>query len=99
SICTYSFSLHDALPISFESNFFKYFASNFNLLGIKKLIATSYSGSPILGTQISLFDIQGIKAEKEKEPIKIVINEVKDFNKDGRSEEHTSELQSRENLV
>src|SRR5690606_22638801 len=83
SICTYSFSLHDALPISFESNFFKYFASNFNLLGIKKLIATSYSGSPILGTQISLFDIQGIKAEKEKEPIKIVINEVKDFNKDG----------------
>lgn len=67
----------------FESNFFKYFASNFNLLGIKKLIATSYSGSPILGTQISLFDIQGIKAEKEKEPIKIVINEVKDYNKDG----------------
>lgn len=67
----------------FESNFFKYFASNFNLLGLKKLIATSYAGSPILGTQISLFDIQGIKAEKEKEPIKIVINEVKDYNKDG----------------
>lgn len=67
----------------FESNFFKYFASNFNLLGIKKLIATSYAGSPILGTQISLFDIQGVKTEKEKEPIKIVINEVKDYNKDG----------------
>jgi len=26
----------------FESNFFKYFASNFNMLGLKKLIATSY---------------------------------------------------------
>ncbi len=25
----------------FESNFFKYFASNFNALGLKKLIATS----------------------------------------------------------
>ncbi len=33
----------------FESNFFKYFASNFNLLGLKKLIATSYAGSPIIG--------------------------------------------------
>jgi len=67
----------------FESNFFKYFASNFNLLGLKKLIATSYAGSPILGSQLSLFDIQGVKLEKEKEPIKIVINEVKDFNNDG----------------
>lgn len=31
---------------SYESNFFKYFASNFNALGLKKLITTSYSGSP-----------------------------------------------------
>ena len=67
----------------FESNFFKYFASNFNLLGIKKLVATSYSGSRIVGTQVSLFDIQGVDAEKEKEPIKIEINEVKDYNEDG----------------
>ena len=67
----------------YESNFFKYFASNFNLLGIKKLIATSYSGSPVLGTQVSLFDIEGVKKENEKEPIKIEINEVKDYNNDG----------------
>ncbi len=67
----------------FESNFFKYFASNFNLLGLKKLIATSYAGSPIIGKQLSLFDIEGVKTEKKKEPIKIEINEVKDFNKDG----------------
>ena len=67
----------------FESNFFKYFASNFNLLGLKKLIATSYAGSPIVGKQLSLFDIEGVKTEKKKEPIKIEINEVKDFNNDG----------------
>ena len=30
----------------FESNFFKYFASNFNALGLKKLITTSYVSSP-----------------------------------------------------
>ena len=67
----------------FESNFFKYLASNFNFLGLKKLIATSYAGSPITGRQLSLFDIEGVKSKKKKEPIKISIEEVKDFNKDG----------------
>ncbi len=33
----------------FESNFFKYFASNFNFMGLKKLITTSYNRSPIAG--------------------------------------------------
>ena len=65
----------------FESNFFKYFAANFNTFKLKKLIATSYGGSPIVGGQLSLFDIKGLKGEKE--PFKIEINEVKDFNKDG----------------
>ena len=67
----------------FESNFFKYFASNFNALGLKKLIATSYAGSPFVGGQISLFDIEGLKTANKKEPMKIEINEVKDNNKDG----------------
>lgn len=67
----------------FESNFFKYFASNFNLLGLKKLIATSYSGSPIVGNQLSIFEIEGVKSVDKKEPMKIEINEVKDFNNDG----------------
>ena len=31
----------------YESNFFKYFANNFNTLGLKKLIATSYVKSSI----------------------------------------------------
>jgi len=54
----------------FESNFFKYFASNFNFLGLKKLIATSYTKSPIAGGQLPLFEIAGLKPE-EKQPFKI----------------------------
>lgn len=66
----------------FESNFFKYFAANFNPLGLKKLITTSYNKSPIAGGQLSLFDIEGLKPEG-KEPFKIEINEVKDLDLDG----------------
>ena len=39
----------------FESNFFKYFAANFNALGLKKLITTSYKPSPVANTQLGLF--------------------------------------------
>ena len=39
----------------YESNFFKYFALYFELLGIKKLIATCYVGSPIANKELSLF--------------------------------------------
>ena len=67
----------------FESNFFKYFASNFNALGLKKLIATSYAGSPVVGGQLPLFEVEGLKKAKKKEPHKIEINEVKDLNSDG----------------
>jgi len=64
----------------FESNFFKYFASNFNALGLKKLITTSYSGSPIVGGQLPLFEMAGSKG---KQPLKIEIKEVPDTDKDG----------------
>ncbi len=69
----------------FESNFFKYFALNFNHLGLKKLIATSYDGSLIAFEQLSLFDIETLdkKKNKEKRAYKTIINEVKDFNNDG----------------
>ena len=43
----------------FESNFFKYFVLNFKRLGLKKLIATCYATSPIVGQQLSLFDVAG----------------------------------------
>ncbi len=69
----------------FESNFFKYFASNFNALGLKKLITTSYSGSPVAGRQLPLFEMEGLKPIKPKnaEAHRIEINEVPDINKDG----------------
>lgn len=67
----------------YESNFFKYFAMNFNQLGLKKLIATCYSGSPIADTQMSLFDEEQPKEKKTRVPHKIVITEVTDMNSDG----------------
>ena len=66
----------------YESNFFKFFASNFNNFGLKKLIATCYSGSPMVGGQLPLFGIKGLKSNS-KEPFKLEINKVKDYNKDG----------------
>lgn len=38
----------------YESNFFKYFAANFNALGLKRLVATCYAGSPVAGRQLEL---------------------------------------------
>src|SRR3989344_1011722 len=66
----------------FESNFFKYFAANFNALGLKKLITTSYTKSPIAGGQLPLFEVKGLKP-KGKEPFKIELNEVTDTDADG----------------
>src|SRR3989344_3583445 len=66
----------------FESNFFKYFAANFNALKIKKLVATSYIKSPIVGGQLPLFEIEGLKPDG-KEPYIVEINEVPDLNNDG----------------
>ena len=40
----------------FESNFCKFFLKNFNYLGLKRLICTSYTTSPIVGTQMTIFD-------------------------------------------
>lgn len=69
----------------FESNFFKYFAANFNALGIKKLITTSYNRSPIAGRQLPLIEMEGLKSIKPKnaEAHRIEINKVPDVNRDG----------------
>ena len=40
----------------FESNFCKFFLRNFNYLGLKRLICTSYSSSPFVGQQMTIFD-------------------------------------------
>ena len=69
----------------FESNFFKYFAMNFNHLGLKKLICTCYATSPVAWVQLSLVDNVNIvvKTESGKQPYKIEITEVLDYNCDG----------------
>ena len=70
----------------FESNFFKYFAMNFNSIGLKKLIVTCYATSPIVYTELNLFgeEIVMRKKVKTKKPYKIEITEVTDENADGR---------------
>src|SRR5580765_49262 len=63
----------------FESNFFKYFAANFNKLGLKKLITTSYDGSPIAG-QSALFPEYNEGNGKRKKPkaLAVIVDHVKD---------------------
>lgn len=80
----------------FESNFFKYFASNFNFLKLKKLIATCYVSSPVScnelvydvdkNGQLCFFptrDCVPLDPSKAKRPYKIEITEVCDENGDG----------------
>ena len=66
----------------YESNFFKHFALDFNALGLKKLIATCYAGSPIANTQLSLFDQEPVEDKTTRNPHKIEITEVEDYNGD-----------------
>ena len=68
----------------YESNFFKYFAMNFNYLGLKKLITTSFLGSPIAGQQLSIFDQDDESSDQSKKLVyKVEITEVPDANNDG----------------
>lgn len=71
----------------FESNFFKYFASNFNALGLKRLIATSYKPSPIANTQLGLFGdnktLPPVKGRPKTNANKFIINVVSDIDGDG----------------
>lgn len=76
----------------FESNFFKYFALNFNALGLKRLIATSYKPSPIANTQITLFGdsvtLEPVKGRPKVNANKFIINEVSDIDQDGAFDLH-----------
>lgn len=69
----------------YESNFVKYFAMNLNSLGIKKLIATCYSTSPVMYTQLSFFEGENkpFAVESGRKPYVIEITEIKDENGDG----------------
>lgn len=81
----------------YESNFFKYFAMNFNALGLKKLITTCYATSPVVGNEFQYYadklgqltftpaeDDTPIAQIGERRPYKVEITEVTDENRDGR---------------
>lgn len=78
----------------YESNFVKYFILNFKELGLKKLIATCYDGSPISATEFTpLFGddfsttLRDTAAKTAKTLVskayKIEITDVIDYNQDG----------------
>ncbi|MCG3132004.1 MAG: hypothetical protein FLDDKLPJ_02814 [Phycisphaerae bacterium] len=71
----------------FESNFFKVFAANFNKLRLKRLICTSYDGSPLAG-QMTLFDEYNAGNGHRKKPkaIAVIVDHVKDENNDGAAD-------------
>ncbi len=81
----------------FESNFFKYFALNFNRLGLKKLIATCYAGSPIANRQLSLFDVSGERGDAYM----AVVTQVHDTTGDGGVDmcDVAALFRSRENVL
>ncbi|MBQ6984785.1 MAG: adenine-specific methyltransferase EcoRI family protein [Paludibacteraceae bacterium] len=68
----------------YESNFFKYFALNFNALGLKKLIATCYDGSPIAQQELPLFEDED--NEPKKKAYKVEISEVPDMDGNGATD-------------
>ncbi len=71
----------------FESNFFRYFVLNFNKLGLKQLITTSYKPSPVANTQLRLFgDDKTLTKSKGRPKInanKFIIKEAYDIDGDG----------------
>ncbi len=71
----------------FESNFFRYFVLNFNKLGLKQLITTSYKPSPVANTQLGLFgDDKTLTKSKGRPKVtanRFIINEVHDIDGDG----------------
>ena len=57
----------------YESNFFRYFILNFERIGLKRLITTSYKPSPIANTQLGLFGDNSTVKQKKGRP-KITAN-------------------------
>ena len=69
----------------YESNFVKYFAMNFHALGLKKLIATCYSTSPVMYNQLAFYgESTDFGTDKVgRKPYKIEITQINDENGDG----------------
>ena len=79
----------------FESNFFKFFAMNFNSLGLKKLISTCYATSPVAGNELDYYEnsngqlsflprSNAVPVGEKRRPYRVEITEVTDENGDGR---------------
>ncbi|MCM1034286.1 MAG: adenine-specific methyltransferase EcoRI family protein, partial [Muribaculum sp.] len=69
----------------YESNFFKYFSLNFNALGLRKLIATCYNGSPVSGNEL-LLDFGDTTTDPKKIAYKVEISAIPDCNGDGATD-------------
>ena len=59
----------------YESNFFRYFILNFERIGLKRLITTSYKPSPVANTQLGLFVDNKTVTQKKGRP-KITANKL-----------------------
>jgi hypothetical protein len=68
----------------YESNFFKYFAANFNRLGLQRLITTSYDGSPIAGQGVLFpeYDAENGNRPRPK-ALAVIVDRVQDEDGDG----------------
>lgn len=86
----------------YESNFFRYFVLNFNRIGLKQLITTSYKTSPIANTQLELFSYDenltdSNEYQSKGAANKIIINEVGDIDGDSEFSLKDVALQIKEN--
>lgn len=67
----------------YESNFFKYFAMNFNVFGLKKLICTCWDGSPITGKELDLFGGEFDDTGRSRIAYKLELTETPDLTGNG----------------
>ncbi len=85
----------------FESNFFRYFVLNFERIGLKQLITTSYKPSPVANTQLELFgDNKTLTQTKGRSKLtanKFIINSVGDIDGDGEFNLKDVALQLKQN--
>ncbi len=70
----------------YESHFFRYFVLNFNKLGLKRLITTSYKPSPVANTQLKLLGddatLSKLKGRPKINANKFIINQVRGIDGD-----------------
>ncbi|MBQ9935184.1 MAG: adenine-specific methyltransferase EcoRI family protein, partial [Lachnospiraceae bacterium] len=76
----------------FESNFCKFFLRNFNYLGLRRLICTSYISSSVVGTQMSIFDFMDGRPVEKGNGYVMDITEVPMANGRGVSDEDIDKL-------